>query len=165
MKKIILDGYNVIHKLPMLTVKLDQGLEASRLALAQLLSTWCRRYSNADICIVFDGRDRESPQTSPNTIAGIKCIFTRTGEDADDRIIKLVRNSGTPRDVTVISEDNNVINSCRAHGADVKPASFLIPSNKKNRTDPKGSNKTASSSSQNRITAYYKACLRDRGCI
>ncbi|MBL7157039.1 MAG: NYN domain-containing protein [Candidatus Omnitrophica bacterium] len=165
MKKIILDGYNVIYKIPALTRKLDESLEAGRIALAHFLSGWRKRYSNADICIVFDGKDHEILDASPLKIAGIECIFTRTGETADNRIIKIVHDSENPRDILVISEDNSVGNSCCAHGAEVKPSSFLMPRNKKKERVSEDKDKAISATNSTRITNSYKNYLEDTGKI
>ena len=165
MKHIILDGYNVIYKLPELKLKLNESLEAARIALAHLLSGWRRQYRNADVCVVFDGKDHEMPSASPARISGIECIFTRTGETADERIIKIVHGSENPREFLVISEDNSVSNSCRAHGAEVKPASFLMPRRKKNRRTSGEADKTISATNSARITNSYKDYLKDTGKI
>jgi len=165
MKSIILDGYNVIYKIPALTLKLNESLEAGRVALAHFLSGWRRQYSNADICIVFDGKDHEILCASPSRIAGIECIFTRTGETADKRIVKIVHGSENPRDILVISEDNSVRNSCCAHGAEVRPASFLMPRGKKKERVSEDKDKTISATNSTRITNSYKNYLKDTGKI
>ena len=165
MKHIILDGYNVIYKLPELKRKLDESLEAARIALAHLLSGWRRQYSSADICIVFDGKDHEMPNASPARIAGIECVFTRTGETADNHIIKIVHDSESPGEFLVISEDNSVRNSCRAHGTEVKPASFLMPHRKKSQRASSDTDKTISATNSSRITNSYKDYLKDKGKI
>ena len=165
MKTIILDGYNVIYKIPELTRKLDESLETARIALAHLLSDWRRRYSNADICIVFDGKDHEAIDASFAKISGIECVFTRTGETADQRIIKIVHSSKSPRDILVISEDNSVINSCRVHGAEVKPANFLLPRGKKKKKESPDKDKKISATNLIRITSCYKDYLKNSGKI
>lgn len=140
-------------------------MEAARIALAHLLANWRRGYSNADICIVFDGRDQDKPHTSPTRISGIDCFFTKTGEEADDRIIHIVRSAKNPRDIIVITEDNAIRNSCCAHGAEVKPARFLLPRGKRKDKSPSGTDKLTRTKNLSRITEYYKDYLRGKGAV
>ena len=45
----------------------------------------------------------------------------------DDAIIRFVRDyQGRTSDITVVSDDNNVRNNCRAHGASVQPSSYIM---------------------------------------
>ena len=165
MKKIILDGYNIIHKIPKLELKMDESLESARRALAMLLSDWRRRYLDASVCIVFDGKDREAPDVSAKRIAGIDCVFTRTGESADTRIIRIVHDSKNAREILVISDDNSVRNSCCAHGAEVKPVSFLTASGKKKTKVPADSEKIIPPADFIRVKDYYEEHLRKKGKI
>ena len=123
--KIIVDGYNVIHAIPRIEGYLGKSLEDARKALADFLVTWQRkRKYKGKICIVFDGKDEFYSANA--TLGGIQCIFTKTKEDADGRIISLVRNAKNPGKIIVISNDNNVANSSKAHGAKVENARFLL---------------------------------------
>ena len=125
MSQLILDGYNVIHKIPHLAAHLNSSLENARKALANFMTTWRQtRGYNGAICIVFDGRD--GIISSSENLCGIKCVYTKTKHAADDRIISMVRNSKNPASLTVVSSDNYVTNNCRAHGAKTQPAQFLL---------------------------------------
>jgi predicted RNA-binding protein with PIN domain len=129
MSQLILDGYNIIHKIPQLQTHLNHSLEDARKALASFMITWARTHHNkASISIVFDGRD--GIISSSQSLCGIKCIYTKTKQEADDRIISIVRNSQNKKDITVISNDNYVTNNCKAHGATVKPAQYLLQGHK-----------------------------------
>ena len=165
MKTFILDGYNVIHKMPGMKEKLTESLERARKALAVYLSGWRRRYPDAEVCIVFDGKDSEFPGGQGTDIAGIRCIFTPSGETADERIISLIRNTRNARNITVVTEDNLVRNSSRAHGAEVKTVDFLIPPRKKKAKELKGEDKVTPSVNTSRVTDYYEDYLRNAGKI
>jgi predicted RNA-binding protein with PIN domain len=129
MPQIILDGYNIIHKIPQLQSHLNHGLEDARQALASFMITWARTHHNkTSISIIFDGRD--GIISSSQSLCGIKCIYTKTKQEADDKIISIVRNSQNKQDITVISGDNYVTNSCKAHGATVRPAQYLLQEHK-----------------------------------
>jgi predicted RNA-binding protein with PIN domain len=122
MNTLIVDGYNVIGRIPALRQKKAESLEAARTALAHLVAAWRSGHGGHDCLIVFDGKD--SAGVSGTVIGGVRCLFTRTKVEADDEIIRAVRDGGGSG-ITVVSDDNYVGNNCRAHGAAVRPASFF----------------------------------------
>ena len=125
MSQLILDGYNVIHKIPQLRDYLDRNLEDARKALANFMITWARTHNyKGKISIIFDGRDQVYSNRSGN-LCGISCIYSKDKE-ADERIISIVRNSQNPAEITVISDDNYVMNNCKAYGATVRLSQYLL---------------------------------------
>ena len=127
MADIILDGYNVIYKIPQLRQHLDKSFEDARMALASFVFTWGRNHSNrGKITIVFDGRD--GLVNTSQSLCGIKCIYTKTKQEADDRIIAIVRDNPNSKEIIVISDDNYVTNNCKVHGAQVRSVAFLLQS-------------------------------------
>lgn len=126
-KILIVDGYNAINAIAELEAKIDQSLEAARMALAQHLFPWKNSF---EIYIVFDGRDNMS-WGGNSVLYGIKCIFSQGKEEADDCIISMVRDfSSKNADITVITNDNYIRNNCRAYAANVEPANYLIKKSK-----------------------------------
>lgn len=120
--KIILDGYNVAHKIPGVRERLKESLEKGRAALENHLATWKKlKGFTGNITIVYDGKEAASTHGH-----GFENIFTASREEADDCIIRLIRAQKNPGEVIVVSEDNKVRNSCRALGAQVVPASYLL---------------------------------------
>jgi predicted RNA-binding protein with PIN domain len=126
LKKILLvDGYNVINRLPELKSSLEGGLENAQNRLALEISTWRRAHPGAECVIVFDGNPKHGGGV--RRLAGIKCIFTAIAHGGDAAIIDFVKNYyGKTSDITVVSDDNYVRNNCRAHGAAVRPASCIL---------------------------------------
>ncbi len=165
MKTIILDGYNVIYKIPELAIKLDESLSAARTALAMHMSNWGRKYLYQQIHIVFDGQDSATRGYSQTALHGIECSFTRTKEEADDRILSMIRKSKEPFNITVISADNRVSNSCRTHGVSVKPPSFLEQTTKKTNRKNLGITKRINYKQNKEIIDYYAAHLKGKGKI
>lgn len=111
--------------IPKLAERVGDSLEDARKALAALILTWkMTRNYKGKIRVVFDGRD--GIYNRDDTICGINCIYTGSKQEADDRIISMVRNSPDAANITVISNDNYVSNNCRSHGATVKPPGFLL---------------------------------------
>ncbi len=125
-KILLVDGYNVINRLPELRPSLAGGLENAQNALALQISTWKRAHPGFECVIVFDGNPVHGPD-AVRRLAGIKCIFSRTPHGGDATIIAFVRDHwGRTSDITVVSDDNYVRNNCRAHGASVQPSSFIL---------------------------------------
>ena len=123
---LLIDGYNVINRLPELKASLDGGLQNARNKLALLISRWTQRLPAVECVIIFDG-DLRFPGGRDQRLAGIRCIFSRTSHGGDDAIIRFVRDyQGRTSDITVVSDDNNVRNNCRAHGASVQPSSYIL---------------------------------------
>ncbi len=123
---ILIDGYNVINRVPELRTSLDGGLQNARNRLALQVSNWSREHPGVDCAIVFDGEFLLAGGREQK-IAGIRCIFTMSAHGGDDELIRFVRDfKGKKSDVTVVSDDNNVGNNCRAHGAAVRPSTFIM---------------------------------------
>jgi len=125
-KVLLVDGYNVIHKIPELKAALAGGLEGARQKLALLVSTWRFGHPQTDCIIVFDG-DHQFSGGRTSSLSGIRCVFSKTVHGADAEIIRFVREYRGPKpDITVVSDDNSVRNSCRSHGADVQPSGYIF---------------------------------------
>ena len=169
MKIIILDGYNVIHKIPEIELNLEKSLLAARVALAAYMSNWRNNHPGVKVYIVFDGRKDAEQGSSLIKIGGIDCIFTHTKREADDHIIDMVRNTKKPSEITVVSDDNKVRNNCRAHGVDVKYSIFLQKSKRKHNNKVSQGRETAvkniSTEKKEELTDYYKVYLRNKGII
>jgi predicted RNA-binding protein with PIN domain len=123
---LLVDGYNVIHRVPELKPSLDGGLQNARNRLALRVSAWGREHPGVECVIVFDG-DFQYSGGRNQRLAGIRCIFSLASHGGDDELIRFVRDhKGRKSDITVVSDDNNVSNNCRAHGAIVRPSSFIM---------------------------------------
>jgi predicted RNA-binding protein with PIN domain len=123
---LLVDGYNVINRVPELKVSLDGGLQNARNQLALRVSNWGHEHPAVECVIVFDG-DFEYAAGRDQRLAGIRCIFSLTSHGGDDEIIRFVRTyRGKKSEITVVSDDNNVGNNCRAHGAVVQPSSYIM---------------------------------------
>ena len=124
-KILLIDGYNVIHRLPELSRALDGGLANAQDRLVLEISNWRRSHPGFDCVIVFDGNP--VPGGGPHGGAGIRCLFSRTPGGGDAALVGYVRDHhGRKSDITVVSDDNYVRNNCRAHGAVVEPSSYIL---------------------------------------
>jgi len=118
-KKIaIVDGYNAIYRNARLRKRLDVSLASAREGLVEhCIRYLATRRDVSEFRIVFDGDSSVMPYSNAGN-GGVRVIFTRTKEDADDRILALVREKNE-RDVeyVVISSDNYVSGNAKTHGA------------------------------------------------
>jgi len=154
--KYILDGYNVIHKIPQLADRLVEGLVEAREALAFHIINWKRNHLYDDICIVFDGRDQLNYPSSHVTIKGVECYFTKTGQEADDYIIDIVRCTHKSTHIIVISDDNKIRNNCKVYGVEVRhPSTLEVVGVKLSRALTSSGNKVSSEDASD-ITKWYK---------
>jgi predicted RNA-binding protein with PIN domain len=125
-KILLVDGYNVINRIPELKPSLDGGLENARSRLALQIATWSHDHPGCECVIVFDG-DKKFAGGRDQRLAGVRCLFSPASHGGDDEIIRFVRDyKGRTSDITVVSDDNNVRNNCRAHGASVQPSSYIM---------------------------------------
>jgi predicted RNA-binding protein with PIN domain len=128
MKKLILDGYNVIHHLPKLSKHLEPDFEFARTVLVNFMIVWKgeHRY-NGRITIVFDGN---GPSNKSEIIDNIECIYSKSGQSADDCIISMIKNTHNTKEIMVVSNDNKIRNACISLGAVAETPIFLLKSPK-----------------------------------
>lgn len=111
---IIIDGYNVIgifHK----------DLEKARDSFVDLLMRY-RKIKAHDITVVFDGYKNSAGTEHVSVSGGVKIIYSRLGERADNVIKRIVSNER--KEWLVVSNDRDIIN--HAWAAD----SIAVPSEK-----------------------------------
>lgn len=122
----IVDGYNVIHKMPQIKPMLRDNFEGARDAFIDKVARFCG-VSGSRVQIVFDGRGRraESVVTTPR-IAGLDVIYSSARQSADAFIERGVYMSPEKRHIVVVSGDSGIRDLCRNLGALVmSPDNFL----------------------------------------
>jgi predicted RNA-binding protein with PIN domain len=94
-------------------------LQSAREALVRFCEAYrARRGDIGQVYVVFDGRDDEFSGASEQPRGRITLCFTRASEEADQRILRLIE-AKRPNRCVVVSNDNEVFNNARAHGARV----------------------------------------------
>jgi predicted RNA-binding protein with PIN domain len=106
---LVVDGYNVTK-----TGYPDVSLEQQRSRLVSGLGGLAAQ-TGAEVTVVFDGAERVIGL--PPTPRGVRVLFSRKGETADELIRRLVRAEPAGRPVVVISSDKEVADGVRRHGA------------------------------------------------
>src|SRR5690606_16741036 len=101
----------------------DVSLEQQRGRLVQGLSAVAAQ-TGAEVTAVFDGAERvPGLPTSPR---GVRVLFSRPGQTADELIRRLVRAEPDGRPVIVVSSDREVADGVRRAGAYPLPADTLL---------------------------------------
>jgi predicted RNA-binding protein with PIN domain len=106
---LVVDGYNVTK-----TGYPDVSLEQQRSRLVSGLGGLAAQ-TGAEVTVVFDGAERVIGL--PPTPRGVRVLFSRKGETADELIRRLVRAEPAGRPVVVVSSDKEVADGVRRHGA------------------------------------------------
>ncbi len=115
---LIVDGYNVTKR-----GFGDVSLEQQRGRLVAGLGGLTAQ-SGAEVTAVFDGAEKMIALPSPPR--GVRVLFSRKGETADELIRQLVRAEPAGRPVVVISSDREVADGVRRHGAYPLSADTLL---------------------------------------
>jgi len=106
---LVVDGYNVTKR-----GFGDVSLEQQRSRLVNGLGGIAAQ-SGAEVTVVFDGA--EKMVGLPGVPRGVRVLFSRKGQTADELIRQLVRAEPAGRAVVVISSDREVADGVRRHGA------------------------------------------------
>lgn len=106
---LIVDGYNVTK-----TGFGEIPLERQRTRLVSGLGGLAAQ-TGAEVTVVFDGAERVVGL--PPAPRGVRVLFSRKGETADELIRRLVRAEPAGRPIVVISSDREVADGVRRHGA------------------------------------------------
>jgi predicted RNA-binding protein with PIN domain len=123
-RPLIVDGYNVLFACTDLAHLARRSIEEGRHLLIDYLAAKVGKY---DITIVYDGWLHGSASQSTTRSRGVRVVFSRQGERADEVIKRLIdASNGT---AIVVSNDNEVRAyalgaSCAVAGPDslIKPA-------------------------------------------
>lgn len=109
---LVVDGYNVIFKSARYLARMDETVagdpfeQARDLLVADVAAYAKERYEPV---IVFDAAGNVSPERPDLSKAGVRMVFSRTGESADAVIERLVTEQRLlPRAVTVVTSDRTI---------------------------------------------------------
>jgi predicted RNA-binding protein with PIN domain len=114
MKTIIIDGYNLIHKIPELYDVFIRDMQKARQKLIMKL-TETSVYSDSKVIIVFDSKEASTYLSRAHD--PIRVIFSYPEGTADDVILNLVKEAPNPKSITVVSEDRALRANCKEYGA------------------------------------------------
>jgi predicted RNA-binding protein with PIN domain len=115
---LIVDGYNVTKR-----GFAEMSLEQQRKRLVTGLGGIAAQTGD-EITVVFDGAERV--HGLPPSPRGVRVLFSRKGDTADELIRQLVRAEPAGRPIVVISSDREVADGVRRHGAYPMGADSLL---------------------------------------
>ncbi|GAB2590881.1 RNA-binding protein [Paractinoplanes abujensis] len=115
---LIVDGYNVTKR-----GFAEMSLEQQRKRLITGLGGIAAQTGD-EITVVFDGAERV--HGLPPAPRGVRVLFSRKGDTADELIRQLVRGEPAGRPLVVISSDREVADGVRRHGAYPMGADSLL---------------------------------------
>lgn len=133
-RTMIVDGYNVIRRVPEFDRHFRRSPEAGREALIRYCTEWqSMRRDVLQFCLVFDGKSSVVGVRGQST-HGVRVIYSNTGETADRRILALIEegDSATTEHV-VVSDDNEIARNSRNLDADVMSVSEFYGVLRRNR--------------------------------
>lgn len=116
---LVVDGYNVTK-----TGFPELSLEDQRSRLVRGLAAVAAR-SGAEVTCCFDGADLPGRVPGPGA-RGVRVLFSRPGETADELIRRLVAAEPAGRPVVVVSSDREVAEDARRAGARPVAAAALV---------------------------------------
>jgi predicted RNA-binding protein with PIN domain len=115
---LIVDGYNVTKR-----GFAEMSLEQQRKRLITGLGGIAAQTGD-EVTVVFDGAERV--HGLPPAPRGVRVLFTRKGDTADELIRQLVRAEPAGRPLVVVSSDREVADGVRRHGAYPMGADSLL---------------------------------------
>ncbi|WP_430542713.1 NYN domain-containing protein [Streptomyces iconiensis] len=116
---LVVDGYNVTK-----TGYPALPLEKQRLRLLGGLAVLAAQ-SGAEVTCVFDGAELAAPVLLAPP-RGVRVLFSKPGQTADELIRRLVRAEPPGRPVVVVSTDREVADGCAAAGARPVASALLL---------------------------------------
>ncbi len=113
MKLLIVDGYNLLRAMPHLAQRERMDPEGAREELLDELDAY-KRVKKHRIVVVFDAADTHFGEQSMSH-GGVKVVFTRQGQLADQRIEAMARE--LREKAVVITSDRSLRRAVERHGA------------------------------------------------
>jgi len=109
---LIIDGYNVINKIPYLVNAQNLSMESARDKLFKIFQEYCD-FSLVEGLIVYDGN--QSARTVEDGNPAV--IFAKCNECADTIIESLIYNMENKQDARVVTDDRVISNLVTGMGA------------------------------------------------
>jgi predicted RNA-binding protein with PIN domain len=121
--KILIDGWNVCHKIPQIAALIPDDLAAAR----RMLQVKVQSYASGrkvKFRIIYDGQG--GIYGGDEGSATVEVRFSRNPESADYKIVRQLRDERNPRQWTVVTSDRDLAARCKSLGSNVVSSAFLI---------------------------------------
>lgn len=107
MNKIIIDGYNLIRRVPELAKYIEVSLERARDELLRLLKSYTMS-KQVEIIVAFDGQQPPLGIDAPYDTRRLKVRFSRQPFKADPMIKNMIASAAKPKSVAVVTDDGDI---------------------------------------------------------
>jgi len=105
LEKILIDGYNLLHKDGDLKNHAERSLEEARDRLIAAVAAY--RSGDTEIVLVFDGRGGGG--RIKTSTAGVRILFSRYPQSADQLILEIIERERRKSRLTVVTSDRKDI--------------------------------------------------------
>jgi uncharacterized protein len=105
LRKIFVDGYNVINSWPQLRDIKNSSYESARTMLIDMLQNYSA-FKGWNIILVFDAHKVKGSLEKKERMRNLVVVFTKEGESADNYIERMVNNIGRTLEVYVVTSDS-----------------------------------------------------------
>jgi uncharacterized protein len=155
MEKILIDGYNLLHKDSVLKNMAERSLEEAREQLLDSISAY--RTATMEILVVFDGAGA-SPTRSRSGRASVQVRFSPPTKTADQVILELIDREPRRASLTVVTSDRKDIGRiARAEGVRwISSESFLARLRRSVKPRPKGDSEKPTRTSAEELKYWLK---------
>jgi len=127
--QLLIDGYNVLFAAGAMPRRSGPGeLARSREWLLQLLFRHLDANTLQATTIVFDAKDGPRHLAAEYRIRGVRVLFARDHDEADDLIETLIRQHASPKKLTVVTSDLRLREAARRRRSRVVPSDDWLDS-------------------------------------
>jgi len=159
-KKWLIDGNNLMHKIPGISSKISKNSDEARFLLVEMIHRFCSK-EGRNARIIFDGPKGSTPISFKHISIG----YSRD-KKADDIIIKQLNKKDARQRWIVVTDDREIVSQAKIKGVNTLSinvfkknlSGFQKGSAKSNKQQPieKGSNIIVSDAEVNEMLLFYK---------
>ncbi len=137
-RKIIIDGYSLLHRDPALAPLLKGNLMTARQRLIQSVERVVGSLGD-HTTIVFDGRGGTQDRALDSTL--VEILFSPPNKTADTVIERLVHADALPEQILVVTSDRGERETVTAAGAEVMSCAQFIDLSRRQESDTRQTTK------------------------
>src|SRR5687767_1642502 len=115
--RLLIDGYNLLHASGVFVAAGPPTLERTRAAFLHFLAERLEARQCRRTTVVFDATQAPANLPHATSVAGMRVLFSRNGQDADALLEDLLLAEKSPRELLVVSSDHRVQRAARQRGA------------------------------------------------
>ncbi len=123
--ELLVDGYNVMHALPLDQEWPGQAFKDRRAGFLRRLAYYAGGRPHR-ITVVFDGAKGGTAEGGADSIEGIRVYFSPRGVDADALMRRALEDAPRPKEVLLVSSDKALAGYARSLGASTARADELV---------------------------------------